>query len=107
MVNKSNYSIHFSSRADKELKVAYSWYEEQQKDLGNRFINEIGNRIQTIEQNPEIFSVKYKLYREAGLSSFPFLLVYRINKRKRSVKIISVFHTALNSKNKYPVSRIS
>ncbi|MBS1935209.1 MAG: type II toxin-antitoxin system RelE/ParE family toxin, partial [Bacteroidetes bacterium] len=47
------------------------------------------------------YSIRYKNYREAILSIFPFIVIYRINKKKKIVFIISVFHSKRNPKRKY------
>lgn len=82
MANKSAYSSILSIRAEADLKTSFNWYEEQQKGLGSRFIEETLSRIHKIEQNPELFSIKFKSYREARLMSFPFVIVYRIKKER-------------------------
>ena len=75
MGNKLNYSLLFSSRAEKDLKDSFIWYEDQQKGLGSRFIEEAWKCIHKIELNPELYSFKNKSFREAGLSTFPYVVV--------------------------------
>lgn len=98
MINKGAYSSILSSKAQKE--IAFSW-EDRQYGLGDRFVQEIIANIQTIEQYPERQPTKYKMYRESRMNSFPFLIIYRINKKKRIIRIVSVFHTSRNPKRKY------
>ncbi len=80
---------------------SYDWYEDQLVGLGSRFIEDVKFWIHKIEQQPDLFSIKYKSYREVSIPTFPFLIIYRINKIKVSVRIVSVFHTARNPKRKY------
>jgi len=101
MENKPAYSTILSGRAEKEILASFDWYEEQQKGLGGRFAEKVLQRIHNIEMNPELFSIKYKSYREANIAPFPFVIIYRINKRKNIIRIVSVFHTAQNPKGKY------
>lgn len=101
MVNKVAFSIIFSSRAQKEVSQAWEWYEERQQHLGDRFLKELMHRIRLIEQNPERYPTKYKSYKETPVSVFPFLIIYRLNRKKKSARIVSVFHTSLNPKKKF------
>jgi plasmid stabilization system protein ParE len=101
MENNSSFSAIFSVRAQKEITQAWKWYEERQTGLGDRFITEVRRRIQQIEQNPERFPTRYKSYKEAPVSVFPYLIIYRLNRKKRSARIVSVFLTSLNPKKKF------
>ena len=101
MESKLNYSVLLSVRAEKDLETSFTWYEGQQKGLGSRFIEEVMHRIRKIEQNHELFSIKYKSYGETSVARFPFIILYRINKRKNIIRIVSVFHAAQNPKKKY------
>ena len=101
MQNKQLYFTVLSTRAEKEIIASFNWYEGQQKDLGNRFVQKVLQRIADIEKDPELFSFKYKSCREANLIPFPFVIIYRVNKRKNIIRILSVFHTAQNPNKKY------
>ena len=101
MENKISYPVFLSVRAEKELVSSFTWYEDQQKNLGSRFIDEVFIQIHKIEHNPELYAQKYKLYREVVLPKFPFVIIYRINKPKNIVRIVSVFHTSRNPRTKY------
>ncbi len=101
MVNNPLYTSILSARAEKEINASWSWYEDRQEGLGDRFVQEVLDKINTIEQNPELFSFKHKLYREASLTIFPVVIIYRVNKKKKIANILSIFHTARNYKNKY------
>jgi plasmid stabilization system protein ParE len=101
MESKSGFSSIFSSRAQKEIAVSWEWYEERLQGPGDRFLNEILERIELMENNPDRFPTRHKSYKEAILPTFPFLIIYRISTKKRSVRIISVFHTSRNPKRKY------
>lgn len=101
MANKKPYSATYSSRAQKEIAKAWEWYEDRQQGLGDRFINELTRRVQLLEQNPNRYPTRYKSYKETPVPVFPFLIIYRINKRKKSVRVVSVFHTSINPRRKY------
>ena len=101
MENKLKYASIYTARAQKDLVDSFTWYEQQKKGLGDRFIGAVKHKIEKIEQNPESFAIKYQSYREASVSAFPYVIIYRINNRKKTIRIFSVFHTAQNTKNKY------
>ena len=97
MENKPSYTSLISTRAAKELYDSWDWYETRQVGLGDRFIDEVMRKISLIEQQPESYAAKYKSYRETLVAAFPVLIIYRINKAKKLIHIISVFHTARGS----------
>ena len=101
MANNAGYSAILSIRAEKELITSFDWYENQQTGLGDRFIATVLLRIGIITQTPETFSPKFKSYRETAVAPFPFIIIYRINKRKKIVRIVSVFHTSQDPRKKY------
>jgi len=101
MANNAGYSAILSRRAQKEIIKAWEWYEDRQQGLGDRFLKELKSRIHLIEQYPERYPSRYKSYKETLVPVFPFLIIYRLNKKKKSVRIVSIFHTSLNPKKKY------
>jgi len=101
MASNIAYITILSTRAQKEITQAWEWYEERQQILGDRFVKEVINKLRLIEQNPERYPTRYKSYKETSVNIFPFLVIYRINRKKKSVRIVSVFHTSLNPSKKY------
>ena len=74
MESKPGFSSFFSSRAQKEIAVSWDWYEERLQGLGDRFLTEILDRINVIENNPDRFPTRHKNYKEAILPTFPYLI---------------------------------
>lgn len=101
MADPASYTVVISSRAHKEIIQAWTWYEDRQISLGDRFIKEVFNRIHKIQLTPTRFPTRYKSYKETPVKDFPFLIIYRINKQKKLARIVAVFHTSLNPKKKY------
>jgi plasmid stabilization system protein ParE len=101
MANNPAFSGILSIRAQKEIIEAWEWYEERQQGLGDRFIKELTDRIRLVEQNPDRYPTRYKSYKETPVPVFPFLIIYRLNRKKKLVRIVSVFHTSLNPKKKF------
>lgn len=101
MENNPVFSLLVSSKAQKELALSWEWYEDRQQGLGDRFTAAVIQQLNTIIDNPETFSVRHKPYHEAKVSVFPFVIVYKIDKRRKRVEVISIFHTSRNPKAKY------
>ena len=101
MANSQVYSSILSSRAAKEIEDSWNWYEDRQEGLGDRFSKEVIDCIKKIELHPERYACRHKAYRETLIDIFPFLIIYRINKKHKTVMILSVFHASRNPKKKY------
>lgn len=101
MDRHSIYRTIISSKAQREIAESWNWYEDRQLGLGDRFLDEIAEHIRKIEQTPIKFPIRFKSYRETPVPVFPFLIIYRINERKRIIRIVSIFHTSRNPTRKY------
>jgi mRNA-degrading endonuclease RelE of RelBE toxin-antitoxin system len=96
------WSIKLGSRIADDIDDGYGWYEDEQEGLGERFLAAIRNKIKTIELNPEAFGSRAnKKFREAKVDHFPYLVVYRLNKRNRIIYITSIHHTKKHPRSKY------
>jgi plasmid stabilization system protein ParE len=100
MASNRGYLTVFSSRVQKEMAKSWEWYEERQPGLGDRFVKEVLSKIKLIEHYPERYPTRHKSYKETPLAVFPFLIIYRLNTKKKIIRIVSVFHTSLNPKKK-------
>jgi len=82
--------------AKEDIRDATIWYNSKQKNLGRRFTLEIRQKVLLIQQNPEIFAVRYDDVRTVVLEMFPFMIHYTINDKQQSVIILAIFHTSLD-----------
>ncbi|MBO9681518.1 MAG: type II toxin-antitoxin system RelE/ParE family toxin [Flavisolibacter sp.] len=57
-------------------------------------------QFRKIETNPLRFPKRYKNYHEAVVPVFPYLIIYKVLKSKKSVHVVSIFHTSLDPKKK-------
>jgi len=94
-------TLIFSSIATTELKDAVKWYEAKTEGLGEDLNKEISNKIESILNYPNRYSIHKGYYREAVVKKFPYLVVYRYNKFKNQITVTSIFHTSRNPKYKY------
>ena len=95
-----SYKVFQLSKARNEIINAWDWYESKQRHLGDRFLNEIKFKINIIAENPHHYPEKDK-YREAQMEDFPFIIVFDVNEIKRSIRIVSIFHTSRYPGKKY------
>jgi len=93
--------VIYYPEAEKEFFEAYNWYEERSLGLGKRFEGSVGKRIDDILINPESYPNKEVNVREATITDFPYLIVYKIFPVDEIILIISIFHTSRLPGKKY------
>jgi len=96
-----SYRVVLLPRARKELLDAWDWYDNRWTGLGDRFMNEVEKRLQQIEKTPERYKERKKGFRETKVKVFPYLIIYRLQKRKQLIAVSSIFHTSRNPRKKY------
>ncbi|HEY4060498.1 MAG TPA: type II toxin-antitoxin system RelE/ParE family toxin [Puia sp.] len=96
-----SYKIELLPRARKELLDAWDWYDDRWNGLGDRFVGEINKTLEQIEKTPERYAEQKNGFRETKIKIFPYLIIYRIQKRKKIVAISSIFHTSRSPRKKY------
>lgn len=90
--------LYIKPEAETDILLSANWYEEQQKGLGLKFVNEVEDLPGYIETNPQLFPKKYKEVRQASLKKFPFVILFRIESKK--IFIHAVFHCRQNPSRK-------
>ncbi|MGP8214293.1 MAG: type II toxin-antitoxin system RelE/ParE family toxin [Bacteroidia bacterium] len=96
-----SYTIVLLQRAVVEISEAYIWYETQSKGLGDKFLSVLEKYKTNLLRNPELCKQTYKKFRESVISTFPFLLIYYIDRANKKIIIVSVFHCSRNPKKKF------
>ena len=88
--------------ATTEYIEAYEWYENKQVGLGERFLKEIKKKIEGIAAHPETYASKgNRLFREAKIEHFPYIIIYKLYKQKQEIFINSVHHAKKHPGKKY------
>ena len=90
------FRIILSATALKELEESVDWYNERQDYLGERFIEAVNKRLSLLSETPDVFPVKLSGYNEVLVEKFPYLIVYKIVKKGKTVRILHIFHTKRN-----------
>lgn len=97
-----SYAIRLHPLVKQDYDEAYEWYEDRQKGLGERFLQAARLKTEEIALHPDAYSSKDKLqFREARTEIFPYIIVYKINKRKKEIYISSVHHAKKHPHKKY------
>ena len=97
-----NYTCRFHPLTKQDYEEAYAWYEDKQNGLGERFLKAVRIKIDEIVLHPEVYGSKgNRKFREAALDIFPYLLIYKINKRKKEIYFSSIHHAKKHPRKKY------
>jgi plasmid stabilization system protein ParE len=91
------YQLQVLRKAREDMQKSADWYNEQQPQLGDRFLSEVIRTFRLIENNPLHYEQKFsKQFRFAMLNIFPYLVVFKI--KNQLVIVNAVFHTSRNPK---------
>jgi hypothetical protein len=95
------YLLTLLEEAMREWANASIYYELQKKGLGEKFSNAVIKQLKLVQESPKIYQKTKKEYREAAVPPFPFLIVFRIDKTKNVIVVVSIFHAKRKPKQKY------
>ena len=96
------FALSFHPAVALEVHETYKRYEELQQGLGERFLFQLNTTFSVILENPETYGFKgHKLYREALIDQFPYLIVYRYYPRKKQIVVAAIHHYSMNPARKY------
>jgi len=82
--------------AEQDILLAYYWYEDRRRGLGEEFLDCVDVCIQGICRMPELNAKVYEEYRRALLRRFPYAVFYEYSGRK--VTVYCIFHTSRDPK---------
>ncbi len=89
--------IKIKEQANTEVSNAYTYYESKQIGLGEYFLSDFNNTINSIKLSPNGF-VKFHQYRQVRFSVFPFVIVYEV--LENELVVYAVFETHQDPKKK-------
>lgn len=97
-----SYIYWLHEKVQTDFNDGFAWYEERLEGLGYEFLDEIEIGINEIVAHPERFGSKGNPnYREALLKRFPYVIVYKLYKRKKEIFISAIHHTRKSPGKKY------
>ena len=89
-----DYKILFRDEAYSEINAIYDWYEFKSRGLGKFYLEELEKCLDNIRPNPFLFEKKYKKFRQALTTKFPYLIIFEIE--DDSIIIYHVIHASRN-----------
>ena len=88
------FKLLFSPEAENDLQEIYDWYETALPGLGDRFIEEVENRLFKLINTPGPGSIRYEDIRCTLVSDFPYLIHYGVNTENEQIIAYRIFHTS-------------
>ena len=97
-----SYTYYLHPSAVEDYSEAYAYYEGTQIGLGERFLKAVRFKIEDIVRHPEYYGSRDKKeFRDAKVDYFPYLIIYKIHKRKKTIHIGSIHHMKRDPRKKY------
>lgn len=93
------YQLILTNRAIADMEQARDWYNEQQQDLGNRFLDYTFKTFDDIQKMPFAYPNKYKHTRELVIKKFPYVVIYSVE--EQYIFVLRVYPARTNPKKKY------
>jgi len=84
----------FKDRALRDIAAARAWYERQDADLGNRFVDDLLAAIRVARERPMSCPVIRNGARGILLKRFPYRVYFDV--RSNRIEIAAVYHTSRN-----------
>lgn len=90
------YNIIISTRAVEDTSEAYAFYENQQIELGDRFLDELTHFYKKLKRHPTYYSFisEEKTIRALALKVFPYKIIFEISANE--VYIFAIHHFSRN-----------
>jgi hypothetical protein len=92
------YLLKKDNRILSDIEKALSYYDAISFELGERFESELIDALNKIETHPQHYFNLNEKFRRINMLSFPYKLVYKIDKSKMEIIVIGLFHHYKNPK---------
>jgi len=90
------FKLFVSSQAEEDIDEIYHYYESESEGLGDRFMNDLDDKLATLQQNPQMYARFKALVRRGYLDKFPYSFYYKENMSKELINILAIFAQARN-----------
>lgn len=91
-----SYKVVILPLAVQDIKEINFFYKSLNKNLVERFNNNLKNEIKIIKKNPFLFQSRYDDFRVVKIDKFPYLIHFDVH--ENLIVIIAIYHTSRNSK---------
>lgn len=88
--------IVFHKALKNDLRIAYQWYEEQRKGLGEDFLSTFEASVHALQRNPLSYTQVYKELRRIVFKRFPYSLYYQVDSEEDKIIVFAVIHVKRN-----------
>ncbi len=95
------YKFVILQKADNEYYDALNWYALQESNLAAKFAADVEVSINRILQIPESYPKTKRGYRQALRETFPYFIVYFVDRTAGLISIVSIFYTSRNPGKKF------
>lgn len=93
---KIKYNLILRPQSYSDIEQTFLWYEEQERNLGIDFIEQIEDSFKRIRSNPQSYQIIKKNLRRALVKKFPYAIFYKI--LDKEILVIAIFHLSRNPK---------
>ena len=83
------YKVVILKRANLEIEETYLYYEDIQDGLGEKFINDYENHLNTLYNIP-YFKQRYNVIRMLPLKKFPYSIHFSVDEINKTVSVHAV-----------------
>ncbi|OYV06793.1 MAG: addiction module toxin RelE [Verrucomicrobiales bacterium VVV1] len=89
-----NRRLQVQRAAQVDLKVAFQWYESQDCGLGERLLASMEAAFRRIEENPQMYPIRFGSIRRTLVDTFPYGIYFSIG--ETSIVVHAIYHTSRN-----------
>lgn len=82
--------VRIRPEAEQDMAEAASWYERQQRGLGQKFLDEVLAALMRLAETPLAYELIHRSARRALLRRFPFAVFYTFE--EGVVLVVGVLH---------------
>jgi toxin ParE1/3/4 len=95
MVFKKKFTVIISPTAFNDIDDATIYYALHSKKASRLFYENTFKTIDVIRKNP-YYEIRFDNYRALKIHKFPFLVIFKVNEKKKEIHVITIFNTYRN-----------
>lgn len=95
MVFKKKFTVTISPTAYKDIDDAITYYASHSKKASRLFYENTFKTIDVIQKNP-YYEIRFDNYRVLKIHKFPFLVIFKVNEKKKEILVVTIFNTHRN-----------
>ncbi len=94
-----SYVLDIKISAESGVVNAFEYYESVENGLGIRFLDSWEKHLGIIKQNPLLFQLKYKNFRQTLIKPYPYHIIYEVEQNK--ITIYKVIYGGRSNQKRY------